>query len=333
MPARNKSLVLITFITLLLSTSAAEATVNLNWTIFTKESLSGQAISDASVYFRFIDKRTQKITDKTCATDKNGQCTFETLAAGGMIRSPNFDIQYKAEKSGYSKRFTYKSEDLKTENPKVYITMNPLRKFETPVFVDASSNSIVGAKVSFSTRYNDRIESERVTCTTTQDGKCTLAFDGELFTGFVSAPGYYAESVTMASPPEIISLKKIITDLDLSRMESEVAVECTGKESCERAFSLAQIYLLKVSSQKLQIATDTIVETYNPSLPNTIGGRVYKEPIKGDKWRIAIQSYCSEPIEKKKEDVEAIVDRDRDARACAERRVKIYQDFKRSVHN
>lgn len=85
----------------------------------------------------------------------------------------------------------------------------------------------------------------------------------------------------------------------LSKEESKQAeknayVSCENKASCDKTFSLAQIYINSMASQKIQFATDTIVETYNPTEAGSIGMSAIKIPGKGDSSIIRLAVTCKD---------------------------------------
>lgn len=69
---------------------------------------------------------------------------------------------------------------------------------------------------------------------------------------------------------------------------------CTDKLMCGKVFSLAQIYLAENSDQKIQVVTDTIVQTYNPTEPGKIGMSIIKTPGKGTKEIVEITASCKD---------------------------------------
>ena len=86
--------------------------------------------------------------------------------------------------------------------------------------------------------------------------------------------------------------------------KSEIAAEllaqadanytCTDKTMCGKVFSLAQIYLAQSADQKIQVVTDTIVQTYNPTDPGNIGMTIVKAPGKGTKEVVEVTVSCKD---------------------------------------
>jgi hypothetical protein len=72
------------------------------------------------------------------------------------------------------------------------------------------------------------------------------------------------------------------------------AIQCADKLMCSKVFALSQIYVTKHSDQKIQIATDTIIETYNPTDPGKIGISVIKTPRQGTAEVVALSVSCKD---------------------------------------
>lgn len=72
-------------------------------------------------------------------------------------------------------------------------------------------------------------------------------------------------------------------------------VECRGEKSCKKMFALTQVFISEHSSMKLQIATETVIETHNPTASGLIGLKATKTPGRGDSERISLLVLCKEP--------------------------------------
>lgn len=86
---------------------------------------------------------------------------------------------------------------------------------------------------------------------------------------------------------ELLTLLK-----EVMKAEQNASVSCNNKLSCDKMFSLTQIYITSNASQKLQVTTDTIIETYNPTEIGNIGINAFKIPGKGDTAKIGITVSC-----------------------------------------
>jgi hypothetical protein len=67
---------------------------------------------------------------------------------------------------------------------------------------------------------------------------------------------------------------------------------CKDKITCGKVFALAQIYAREHSDMKIQVATDTIVDTYNPTEDGKIGISIVKAPRSGTSELILITPTC-----------------------------------------
>ncbi len=67
---------------------------------------------------------------------------------------------------------------------------------------------------------------------------------------------------------------------------------CQNKIECEKAFSLTQIFVSEKSDMKIQVATNTIVETYNPTEAMNTALRAIKIPQRGETAEIVLTASC-----------------------------------------
>jgi hypothetical protein len=87
-------------------------------------------------------------------------------------------------------------------------------------------------------------------------------------------------------------LKALI--VELMQAEKDAMVFCPDKVACDKAFSLTQIYLNQTADMKIQVATDTIVETYNPTEDGKLGLKVIRIPGKGSSAAISLTANCKD---------------------------------------
>lgn len=69
-------------------------------------------------------------------------------------------------------------------------------------------------------------------------------------------------------------------------------VGCPDEPKCKKAFSLAQVYISMKSDMKIQVATDTVIETYNPTEPGKVGIKIVKIPSVGATADIVMTVDC-----------------------------------------
>lgn len=67
---------------------------------------------------------------------------------------------------------------------------------------------------------------------------------------------------------------------------------CGDKETCTKVFALAQIYVAQNADQKIQVATDTIIQTYNATETGNISMSVIKTPKQGSTEIVSVTPIC-----------------------------------------
>lgn len=79
---------------------------------------------------------------------------------------------------------------------------------------------------------------------------------------------------------------------ELERTRSQAFFRCKNKLECEKAFSLTQIYIATNTDMKIQMANDTVIETYNPNKSELIGATAFKIPKEGTSAEIRLIVTC-----------------------------------------
>ncbi|SHG58181.1 hypothetical protein [Massilia sp. CF038] len=118
------------------------------------------------------------------------------------------------------------------------------------------------------------------------------------------------EAVLAAGRAEVEDLR-----IQLAVAEDGSGVECANKAQCDKLFALTEIYINKASDMKIQTATATTIETFNPLQLYAIGMSAYRMPGKGDSSVVSVKTHCKE-------------DGDLRSKACLERQVRIVNMFK-----
>ena len=70
---------------------------------------------------------------------------------------------------------------------------------------------------------------------------------------------------------------------------------CSTEKQCSEMWSAAQVWVAKNCRMKIQVATDSIIETYSPTGKHNstnLAASVTKEPLGDDKYKIVIRTYC-----------------------------------------
>ena len=101
---------------------------------------------------------------------------------------------------------------------------------------------------------------------------------------------------------------------ELEAAEKSIVI-CRDGNTCKKVFALAQIYVQRHSDQKIQVATDTIIETYNPTEDGKVAIVVTKMPRAGSVEVVKISPSCKD-------------DKGHYERLCRLQRTQIYQGFK-----
>jgi hypothetical protein len=137
---------------------------------------------------------------------------------------------------------------------------------------------------------------------------------------------YWAEKdVKYAAELEISDRKRKQRQLEAAeRVKAEVETErlaaadssitCNDRATCSKVFALAQIYTNLNSDQKIQVATDTIIETYNPTDAGKVGITIIKTPRHGSTEIISITPSC--------------IEMETNGSTCRLKRTKIYAGFR-----
>ncbi|MFZ6745456.1 hypothetical protein ACO0LC_19705 [Undibacterium sp. JH2W] len=80
----------------------------------------------------------------------------------------------------------------------------------------------------------------------------------------------------------------------IARAEESSKITCQSKTECDKLFSLTEIYIVKTSDMKIQMATATTIETYNPTEDFKLGFTAMKMPGKGNSSIVTIKAICKE---------------------------------------
>jgi hypothetical protein len=95
-------------------------------------------------------------------------------------------------------------------------------------------------------------------------------------------------------------------------------LECVGAAPCDRMFAQGQAYLLQHSDMRIQVATNTLIETYNATDSGKVSMRLVRLPMPGDRWDIQVTAACHAP-------------RPQDIDGCNRRLLAIYSGYLRHM--
>lgn len=111
------------------------------------------------------------------------------------------------------------------------------------------------------------------------------------------------------------------TMIALAEAAQKSRVVCQSRAECEKAFSLTQIYVSEKSDMKIQVATETIIETFNPTESMKIGLKAIKIPRRADSSEIVLTANCRD------EDRESFKD------ICDKKLLSIYHGYPAFIHS
>jgi len=80
--------------------------------------------------------------------------------------------------------------------------------------------------------------------------------------------------------------------LDLERAARDARFHCATRDQCQKAFSLSQVFISENADMKIQIATDTIVETYNATEVARVALKAVRIPGEGSSSVIVLSGSC-----------------------------------------
>lgn len=67
---------------------------------------------------------------------------------------------------------------------------------------------------------------------------------------------------------------------------------CQSRPECDKAFALTQIFVSEYSDMKIQVSTETIIETFNPTDSMKTGLKAMKIPLRADTAEIVVTASC-----------------------------------------
>jgi hypothetical protein len=73
---------------------------------------------------------------------------------------------------------------------------------------------------------------------------------------------------------------------------NDAKVVCDLKTTCAKVFALAQIYIATETDQKIQVVTDSVIQTYNPTETGNVGASIIKMPQRGDRAVVSLSLTC-----------------------------------------
>ena len=100
--------------------------------------------------------------------------------------------------------------------------------------------------------------------------------------GAITVLGILAIVGSASNPPSQATVSEVRNNIP----------SCSGAAQCARMWSAAQAWVANNAGMKLQIATDSILETYNSTSYSRLAVKVVKEPVGADGYRFVITTFC-----------------------------------------
>ena len=100
----------------------------------------------------------------------------------------------------------------------------------------------------------------------------------------------------------------------LIKAERESYYLCSDRNECDKAFAITQIFIVSNSDMKIQLANDTIIETYNPTESNKVGLKAVKMPKSGSSAQVMLFVNCH-------------ADTKSSIESCYDKKISVYSAF------
>jgi hypothetical protein len=101
-----------------------------------------------------------------------------------------------------------------------------------------------------------------------------------------------------------------------ARAAADARIACNVKSTCGKVFALAQIYIATETDQKIQVVTDSVIQTYNPTEIGHVGASIIKMPQRGDNALVSLSLGCKSGDLAEGESL------------CRSKRTRLYKGFK-----
>lgn len=112
---------------------------------------------------------------------------------------------------------------------------------------------------------------------------------------------------------------RLATQRTLEDVAAKARVACADRLECEKAFSLTQIFIVSNSDMKIQVANDTIIETYNGTEGMKISMKAIKMPRAGNTAEILLSLNCRDEGKESFKDL------------CDSKSLRVYSEFPQFV--
>ncbi len=108
---------------------------------------------------------------------------------------------------------------------------------------------------------------------------------------------------------------------DLMEAKANARYRCKNRLECEKVFSLTQIFIVQHSDMKIQVANDSVIETFNPSEELKLALKAIKMPRAGTSADVFLIVNCRD--DNKKSFIEF----------CESKSLSVYKSFPNFIRN
>jgi hypothetical protein len=106
-----------------------------------------------------------------------------------------------------------------------------------------------------------------------------------------------------------------------AKAAADARIACNVKSTCGKVFALAQVYIATETDQKIQVVTDSVIQTYNPTEIGNVGASIIKMPQRGDNAVVSLSLTCK------------IGDFETGASLCHAKKTALYKRFRPFVES
>lgn len=305
---------------------SAFASTEYSWSFTVLEEVGRAPVEGYQVEVILEDERNARRSTLKCSTDVHGRCLLRGLVSGGNIfrkamgsgtwtlAREGFDPNYKVEFKNTSGTATFTS-------VLVNVLPDPLN-FSVK---DAEGLPLPGVDI----RYEEGIDRERTTvCTTDANGSCNFIPPRRMRGRyFASKAGHYLATIDGKGASALV-LHRRISPAQLEEANARAVIECNKRETCDRVYSTAQLYMAQTTDMKVAFSNDTLTETHNALEPTQTAGRITRAPAGKKGWEVAIQLYCGKPKERASTSLLAVEIEDLTEFRCNRARLAAYENFR-----
>lgn len=235
-----------------------------------------------------------------CAGSQFGQSASPISKADRAISERNWVVAYRHLED----LFAYPNESVRTKALQLYADNPNLRSAAAQTFTaDALKRSFDSQGYATAVAIEKfRLSMYRIVATDAEYQEASTNFES-LSTGYQAswqaeeerrkaAEALAKQKKADAEAKELAELVELNRRVDDSKRNA--IFQCKDRLQCEKAFSLTQIFIATHSDMRIQLANDTLIETYNPNKNGAMGATALKVPGAGTSAEIQLHVVCKE---------------------------------------